>query len=168
MNKLFTYFNTKEGQKGTYPPDSHLYFTRTDDNVFVETDLKDEIYIEEKNEIEQLLCDLCESKFKNIDNLKRHDQRFHIKQGTDTTFKCDFCNEIFEDKRRLCDHIKTTHKKCSFCAKISPTAESLEIHQNAVHRKGKSKHKIERDPSMKNHKNKRHNYEQTSIHDENK
>ena len=78
-------------------------------------------------------------------------------QGTDTTFKCYFCNEKLSDKGRLCDHIKKTHKKCSFCAKIFPTAEPLETHENAVHRKGKTKHKIERDPSMKNHKKKRHN-----------
>ena len=69
----------------------------------------------------------------------------------------DFCNEKIADNRRLCDHIKNTHKKGSLCAKTFPTAESLETHKIAVHRKGKSKHKIERDPSMKNHKNKRHN-----------
>ena len=75
-----------------------------------------EICIEEK-EKEELSCDICESKFKSIDNLKRHDQRFHITQGTDTTFKCDFCNGKFADKGRLFDHIKITHKKCSLCAK---------------------------------------------------
>ena len=72
VNKLFTSFNTKEGQKGMYPPDSHFSFTRTYDDVSEETDLKDEMYIEEKKEIEQLAYDLCESKLKSIDNLKRH------------------------------------------------------------------------------------------------
>ena len=51
VNKQLASFNTKEGRNGTYTLDSHLNFTRTDDNVSVETDLKDEIYIEEKKEI---------------------------------------------------------------------------------------------------------------------
>ena len=112
VNKLFTSFITKEGQNGTYPPDSHFDFTRNYDEVSMETDMKEEIVLEEKKETKQLSCDICESKFKSIDNLKRHDQRFHITQGTDTTFKCDFCNGKFADKGRLCDHIKNTHKKC--------------------------------------------------------
>ena len=37
------------------------------------------------------------------------------------------------------------------------TNKSLESHETAVHKKRQSKHKIERDPSMKNHKNKRNN-----------
>ena len=47
-------------------------------------------------------------------------------------------------------HIRNVHS----AAKKIPTLESLATHENAVHRKGKSKHKIERDPRMKIHKNK--------------
>ena len=79
-----------------------------------------------------------------------------MKQGTETNFKCDFCNDIFTTKINLCDHIINIHKKCTPCAKIFPNLESLESHEIAIHKKGKSKHKIERDPSMKNHKNKQH------------
>ena len=89
--------------------------------------------------------------------MKRHDQRFHLKQGTDNAFKCDFCNEIFAEKRKLNDHIGNIHKKCSLCERIFTTNKSLESHETAVHKKRQSKHKIERDPSMKNHKNKRNN-----------
>ena len=89
--------------------------------------------------------------------MNRHDQRFHLRQGTDNEFKCDFCNETFADKIMLCDHIPNIHKKCTLCAKMFPTTDSLETHVLAVHKKRKSKHTIERDPSMKNHKNKRNN-----------
>ena len=45
-------------------------------------------------ENEQLSCEICDSKLKSLDNLKRHDKKFHLMQETDTKFKCDFCNEI--------------------------------------------------------------------------
>ena len=86
--------------------------------------------------------------------MKRHDQRFHLKQGSNTEFKCDFCNNIFVDKRTLYDHIQNISKKCTLCARIFPTNKSLESHETAIHKKGRSKHKIERDPSMKKHKTK--------------
>ena len=38
-----------------------------------------------------------------------------------------------------------------------PNTDSLETHVLAVHKRRNSKHKIEKDPSMKNHKNKRYN-----------
>ena len=74
------------------------------DNVLIETEAKEDKYVEESGEpvkdLEQLTCEICESKFKSSTNLKRHDQRFHLKQGTDNTFKCDFCNEIFAEKKK--------------------------------------------------------------------
>ena len=57
----------------------------------------------------------------------------------------------------LYDHIQNIHKKCTLCARIFPTKKSLESHETAVHKKGRSKHKIERDPCMKNHKKKTNN-----------
>ena len=77
VNKLFVTFNSKEdGQREKYPPDTTFQFTRTDDNFSDETEVKVEIYIEEKEEIEQLSCDICENKLKSLANLNRHDQRF--------------------------------------------------------------------------------------------
>ena len=99
MSHLLT---LKKNKKRTYPPDSHFDFTKSDDDVSVETDIK-----------EELSCDICESKFKSIDNLKRHDIRFHITQGTDTTFKCDFFNENLQIKEgsviTLKIHIRNVH-----------------------------------------------------------
>ena len=123
----------------------------------VVNDSKEECHIEEQEEINQFGCDICESAFKTLANLKRHDQRFHLKLGSNSEFKCDFCNDIFADKNKLTDHALNFHKKCPLCAKRFSTMESFETHDIAVHKKRKTKHKIERDPSMKNHKNKRHN-----------
>ena len=70
------------------------------------TKTKKEIYwneIEEYvygNDLEKPSCEICESKFKSSTNLKRHDQRFHLKQGLGNEFKCDFCNEIFAEKKK--------------------------------------------------------------------
>ena len=132
-------FNSKEGgQRERYPPDTTFQFTTTDDNVSVETEVKEEIYIEEEEEKEQLSCDICENKFKSLANLTRHDQRFHLRQGTVNEFKCDFCNETFADKIMLCDHIANIQKKCTLCAKMFPTTASLETHVLAVHKRRKS------------------------------
>ena len=62
-----------------------------------------------------------------------------------------------QKKRKLNDHMENIHKKCSLWERIFTTNKSLESHETAVHKKRQSKHKIERDPSMKNHKNKRNN-----------
>ena len=76
------------------------------------------------------------------DNLKRYDQRFHVKQGADTTFKCDFSKATFVDlKKALWSHNKTL-KKCPICAKIFPTPEPLETHEKTVHEKENQKTRL--------------------------
>ena len=107
----------EEGIRGACPHDTIFNFVMTDDNVSVETEGEEDKYVEESEEhaknLEQLSCEICESKFRSSTNLKRHDQRFHLNQGTDNEFKCDFCNEIFAEKQ-LNDHKRNTHKKCFF------------------------------------------------------
>ena len=111
--QILQFVNTtkEDGQRGKYPPDKPFDFNITDDNVSVKTNLKEEYHIEEKEDIEQFACDICESKFKTLANLKRYDQRFHLKLGTDSEFKCDFCHDIFADKTKLSDHTIKIHKK---------------------------------------------------------
>ena len=84
-----------------------MYVDKSEENVYI-------------NDLEQLSCKIFESKFKSSPNSKRHDQMFHLKQGTDTEFQCDFCNEIFDNKRKLHYHIQNIHKICSLCARIFP------------------------------------------------
>ena len=43
VNRHVTSLSTKEGQKRTYPPDSHFDFSNSDDDVSVETDIKKKI-----------------------------------------------------------------------------------------------------------------------------
>ena len=63
VSKLFITFSSKDdGQREKYPPATIFEFTRIDDNVSVETEVKEEIYIEDKEENEQLSCDICENK----------------------------------------------------------------------------------------------------------
>ena len=92
----------EKGQKEGCPSDTIFIFVATDDYVLVETEGKEYKYLEENGEpvkdLEQLSCEICESKFKSSTNLKRHDQRFHLKQGSDNEFKCDFCKEISAEK----------------------------------------------------------------------
>ena len=77
--------NKEEGQRGAYPPDTVFELGMTDDNVLVETDseCKEDIFVEESeehvNDFEELSCEICEMKLKSLTNLKRHDQRFHLK-----------------------------------------------------------------------------------------
>ena len=56
------------------PPDTIFNFVMTDDNVSVETEGKEDKYVEENGEpvkdLEQLSCEICESKFKSSTNLR--------------------------------------------------------------------------------------------------
>ena len=54
-----------------HPPYTTFQFTKTDDNVSVETEIKEEIYLVEKNEKEQLSCNQCENNFKGLANLNQ-------------------------------------------------------------------------------------------------
>ena len=47
-NLVITLNNKEEGQRGPYPPDTLFEFNRTDDNVSVEADSKEEFHIEEE------------------------------------------------------------------------------------------------------------------------
>ena len=55
---VITLNNKEEGQRRLYPPDTMFEFNRTDDNVSVEADSKEEFHMEEKKNIEQLSCDI--------------------------------------------------------------------------------------------------------------
>ena len=94
----------EEGQREARPSDNIFNFVATDDNVSLETEAKEDEFVEDSGEpvkdLEQLSWEIFESKCKSSTNLKRHDQRFHLKQGKDSAFKCDFCNEIFAEKKK--------------------------------------------------------------------
>ena len=107
------------------------------------------------NEIENK-CVLCDKNFKSEANLKTHDKRCHMKKGSDNEYCCQYCSKTFSDKGSLVEHITNQHKKCCVCNNIFPSEKVLEAHAKAVHKKVQFKHTIEREPSFKNHKNKKY------------
>ena len=58
----------------------------------------------------------------------------------------------FARKSEVPIHINGNHKKCSICEHIFTNTKVLQSHMKAVHKKEISKHTIEREPSLKNHK----------------
>lgn len=60
-----------------YVPDTTFHFTRTDDNVYVDTKVFKKNYKKEKEEKKLLYY---KNKYKSLANLN---QRFHLRQGTD-------------------------------------------------------------------------------------
>ena len=55
-------------------------------------------------------------------------------------------------KNALEQYVTNDHIKYTICTKKFPTTTSLNIHITAVHDDLKVKHKLEREPSLKNHK----------------
>ena len=108
------------------------------------------------SQFDDLKCFICKKHFRNTTLLGIHDKRFHLEKGT-ALYKCDNCNERFEDKMQLVQHITTYHVPCSICKKVFPTSSSLSDHFTAVHDKLKLKHTIEREASLRIHKVKRFN-----------
>ena len=74
-----------------------------------------------------------------------------MKKGT-TPYKCDNCDEIISNKTNLENHIRKEQITCTLCMKIFPTITSLNIHITAVHDKLKTKHQIEKEPSLRTKK----------------
>ena len=68
-----------------------------------------------------------------------------------------------ENVQKLCSrksdvlpHINESHKKCNICEPIFTNTTVLQTHLKANHMKELPKHKLEREPSLKNHKSKRY------------
>ena len=111
-------------------------------------------------------CEICRKLLQNKNNLEKHDIQYHIHKNKTAAncfpvYKSDNCDEVFSEnskisnlpgKFRLGLHVKRNHKICSNCKKIFPDKKSLAYHITAVHDKVKTKHQIEKEPSMTNHK----------------
>ena len=78
-----------------------------------------------------------------------------MKKGVNDVLKCDNCRKEFVRKSNLNEHVKEDHKKCTLCDRTFPNEKPLETHEIAAHKKSKSKHIIEKDPSLRNHINKK-------------
>ena len=106
-------------------------------------------------------CIICIKIFKSKATSTNHDKKFHMNKEIIPQYKCDHCNAVFEIKFHLCDHLEQKHIKCTSCSKIFSSKPSLETHMKIFHKQVSlvvsSKHTLERDPSLKNHKNKKVN-----------
>ena len=75
------------------------------------------------------ICDVCSGEFKNKDNLRKHIQRIHGFQETQT---CDQCNKVFKAKFNLVMHIRNVHEKedcfCHKCGKKLKNNIALKKH----------------------------------------
>ena len=92
--------------------------------------------------------------FKSFDNLQTHDQKFHIeKKGKkENKYKCDQCISTFARKIKVLPHINESHTKFYICEHIFTNITLLQTHMKAIHNKELIKHKLEREPGLKNHK----------------
>ena len=118
--------------------------------------LKEGTYLEESEKVEVdktensdgFNCDICIKVLKSKANLTNHDKKYHMVKGRNL-YKCDNCNEKFDDKPKLKYHITKEHIGCTICQKIFPTITSLNNHITAVHDKLNTKHQIEKEPSLR-------------------
>ena len=102
----------------------------------------------------EIKCDICKKIFKSSDNLKTHDEKFHMKRiaNRDPIYKCDQCTFTSTDKSEVYIHINEKHNKCDICQRIFTNIKTLDTHVKAIHKKEITKHSIEKEPSLKNHK----------------
>ena len=102
-------------------------------------------------------CPLCGKTFKSEVTSKNHDKKLHMTPGPgkDRSYKCNYCSTNNLKRQELYNHILESHKKCTICDKVCPTQSSFESHMKAIHLKPSSKHTLEREPSLKNYKNKK-------------
>ena len=106
----------------------------------------------------ELNCLLCQKTFKSENTLKTYDLWYHMKKGLKNGYFCEYCTKSFLAKVNLLGHITNEHKKCDVCKNIFPSDKVLESHKRSVHKKVQFKHTIEREPSLRNHKNKKYTY----------
>ena len=102
-------------------------------------------------------CPLCGKIFKSEVTSQNHDKKLHMTPGPgkDRSYKCNYCSTNNLKRQELYNHILESHKKCTICDKVCPTQSSFESHMKAIHLKPSSKHTLEREPSLKNYKNKK-------------
>ena len=112
-----------------------------------------------ENDTELLECKVCEQLFRNEITSKNHDRKVHVTLGPGDTvsYKCDYCKSLQLTREQLFNHIPNNHKRCTICAKVFSTSKSFEKHDKPNHHKATAKHTLEREPSLKNSKNKKCN-----------
>jgi hypothetical protein len=78
-----------------------------------------------------------------------------MKKGISNVYSCEYCSRSLFSKLNLLGHIINQHKKCDICQNIFQSEKVFEAHKRSGHNKVQLKHTIKREPSFKNHKNKK-------------
>ena len=81
----------------------------------------------------------------------------HTPDKSESENSCPHCPNRFKSANNLKNHMLKYHEykqKCTFCARSFSDEELLETHITSVHKKENSKHKIDREPSLANQKQK--------------
>ena len=141
--------NKQESKTYKYIQESNTSNTKRDEMPRNETQHHNITTIETQEK-----CEICQKICKSGNNMKEHDENYHIKNNSSINieYKCDQCILTFKEKSEVSIHIINMHKKCIHCRKIFTTEKLLETHIKAIHKKENKKHNIEREPSLKNHK----------------
>ena len=101
-------------------------------------------------------CVICAKKFKTEEkNINTHDLKYHMKKGFSNGYSCEYCSRSCLAKINLLGHITNQHKKHDIIQNTFQSEKVLETHKRPVHNKVQLKHTIKREPSFKNHKNKK-------------
>ena len=82
------------------------------------------------------------------------------KQKCEVVNSCKFCSSKFESLNYFQNHVKKFDEnnwqlKCTFYAQSFSNKNILDAHITSVHQKENSRHTIEREPSLSNHKQKK-------------
>ena len=86
-------------------------------------------------------CEICNAKFSNGSDVKRHFEQVHEKKRP---YSCDICSTSFSRESDKTKHIEEVHegKKphvCDICEKCFSRKNHLNVHINAVHEKAEKK-----------------------------
>ena len=91
-----------------------------------------EVY-HDKEEPKKFQCELCNSSYKNKNNLNYHHRVKH-ENTDDQTFNCDLCAKTYMNKRSLSSHIRLKHTEnpeehiCPKCGKIFNQKKVMKRH----------------------------------------
>ena len=107
-----------------------------------EKDMKKHMTIDHKEE-EDWICEKCSYKTKDLSSLTIHMNQVHTNHTTFKALKiikCHFCDQTFETKQNLNEHMNSNHTKqsdnevkCDLCDKTFDTKQNAEIHVENEH-----------------------------------
>ena len=107
-----------------------------------EKDMKKHMTIDHKEE-EDWICEKCSYKTNELSSLTIHMNQVHTNHTTFKALKiikCQFCDQTFETKQNLNEHMNSNHTKqsdnvvkCDLCDKTFDTKQNVDIHVENEH-----------------------------------